>query len=780
MATEQVGGVEYYADVDVSGVLNGGKVINRTVDRAEKDFRKLDTQVNKTTKHVRTGLSRTSQSAGQAGIQLQQFVGQVQGGTSAMTALAQQGADLGIVLGAPLAGVVASLGAVLAGVLIPSLMDSKDEGQELEETMKRLNKAFSETEDGTYTLSERLRELAEVSEQAAMAEVAVAQSDARNAIKQATGAVDEQVGSFNGAISTLTKRFTPSLQEAVKELDNLGDVSRLENLDDPTLNTLVLKNLGNIAGASRNLQREFDITAQQSVEFVRALARVESEGSAESIQNLQNVVSGISQEYGFANEKVSEFIRGLQDVFESSRNAGEAIEQAERFLKNFNSEVDRTSESSRDATSQLTRLVDGIVRQANTVNMSERELAKWTAAQLGATESQLKNIDILYDYIEGKEKEAEADRKSSQEKQALVRKYESLTQKMREQYAVVVEGKDPFEVQIEQYRRLAQGAGKSADEIQRNIDKMREIKGEQEADKEREQVAGAAQGVGLTDLQALEQRYNQEREALLAAQEAGIQSKISYEERLTELQRQYSEERKRIVEGETQNAIINFDSLANRAAGAFASVAVGAQTGTEAVRGLAMSIAQEAIGALVRMAIQSTILRQQQTAQGVAQAASLTAAYAPAAAAASVATSGGAAAAGSAALAAAIPAMLGAFALGSGRLYGGNVAPGKLYPVTEDGRPEVLTQGNKQYLLPGSRGNVTSNRDMGGMMGGATVNIDIVNNAAGMVSVTPSSSERDGQTDIKFIIDAVRNDVLEGGSVYSAIKERTNAGTKTG
>ena len=38
--------------------------------------------------------------AGQAGIQIQQFVGQVQGGQSAMLALSQQGADLGIVLGA--------------------------------------------------------------------------------------------------------------------------------------------------------------------------------------------------------------------------------------------------------------------------------------------------------------------------------------------------------------------------------------------------------------------------------------------------------------------------------------------------------------------------------------------------------------------------------------------------------------------------------------------------------------------------------------------------------
>ena len=45
-----------------------------------------------------------SKKAGQAGIQFQQFIGQVQGGQSVFGALSAQAADLGIVLGAPLIG----------------------------------------------------------------------------------------------------------------------------------------------------------------------------------------------------------------------------------------------------------------------------------------------------------------------------------------------------------------------------------------------------------------------------------------------------------------------------------------------------------------------------------------------------------------------------------------------------------------------------------------------------------------------------------------------------
>ncbi|WP_396180161.1 hypothetical protein [Flavobacterium sp.] len=53
------------------------------------------------------------------------------------------------------------------------------------------------------------------------------------------------------------------------------------------------------------------------------------------------------------------------------------------------------------------------------------------------------------------------------------------------------------------------------------------------------------------------------------------------------------------------------------------------------------------------------------------------------------------------------------YSAGSGKLYGGPVQAGGMYPVTEDGRPEILKQGNRQYLLPGSRGGeVVSNRDM--------------------------------------------------------------------
>lgn len=96
------------------------------------------------------GLGR---NAGQAGIQIQQFVGQVQGGQSAMVALSQQGADLGIVLGAPLVGVIVSLGAVLAGTLIPQLFGSKDAASDAAIEFNFLSDSLSELTEQQKTFA---------------------------------------------------------------------------------------------------------------------------------------------------------------------------------------------------------------------------------------------------------------------------------------------------------------------------------------------------------------------------------------------------------------------------------------------------------------------------------------------------------------------------------------------------------------------------------------------------------------------------------------------------
>lgn len=165
-------------------------------------------------------------------------------------------------------------------------------------------------------------------------------------------------------------------------------------------------------------------------------------------------------------------------------------------------------------------------------------------------------------------------------------------------------------------------------------------------------------------------------------------------------------------------------------------VLAGTQSLGDALKSVARTIVSDLLRSIIRyyvgQAAAALLGTTKTTAANVAAAGALTAAYTPAAIAANIATAGGAAlsAAATAPIAAAATssAILGGSILGPGRLNGGPVSPGMIYPITEDGRPEILKQGGQQYLLPGSRGEVVSNRNMqrmGSGSGGDTVNFTL-------------------------------------------------------
>ena len=359
---------------------------------------------------------------------------------------------------------------------------------------------------------------------------------------------------------------------------------------------------------------------------------------------------------------------------------------------------------------------------------------------------------------------------------------EELPKNIEDAISNYIEAKNQAAEEAEFRKEIAAEQREALADIEKERDAahQQELKRLREQDAERKRLESAASGTsGLTSLQALQQRYEQEKQLLLDAQAAGIASKISYEERLTELSRQYGEQRSELLKKETDSATINFESLGNRAAGALASIAVGAQTGKDAIRGLSISIAQEAIGALIRLAVQSAAIKTAETTAGVTQAATLTAAYAPAAAAVSVATGGGAAISGATLALSAIGAITGALLLGGGRLYGGPVSPGKLYPITENGKPEILQQGSNSYLLPGSRGgNVVSNNDMQ-QMGGGSANITVEVNNYGNDKVQVERGQSGSGLGAQDVIRIIVGDIKNRGGVHSAITQTTTAGNKT-
>ncbi|MEG3075143.1 tape measure protein [Proteus mirabilis] len=164
------------------------------------------------------------------------------------------------------------------------------------------------------------------------------------------------------------------------------------------------------------------------------------------------------------------------------------------------------------------------------------------------------------------------------------------------------------------------------------------------------------------------------------------------------------------------------DALGQRSTNVLTGLLTQTQSINDAFRNVALTIVDQAVGALVQMGMQQVknmvteeALRKASNTKAIAEAtttgAAITNAMAPAAATTSIATMGSAATWGMAAMAAAIPAMI---ALAGARKNGGPVNAGSMYRVGEGGKPEIFKASNgNQYMIPGDNGRVISNRQMG-------------------------------------------------------------------
>lgn len=119
--------------------------LGATTDKTTAEITGLNTKLTETASGVKNAIGSTNEalgsfgrSAGQAGVQIQQFVGQVQGGVSPLVALSQQATDLGFVLGFPLLGAVVGIAAAIGGPLISSFIDATDKADEFKKKLEEL------------------------------------------------------------------------------------------------------------------------------------------------------------------------------------------------------------------------------------------------------------------------------------------------------------------------------------------------------------------------------------------------------------------------------------------------------------------------------------------------------------------------------------------------------------------------------------------------------------------------------------------------------------------
>ena len=161
---------------------------------------------------VAKNTGQVGRKAGMAGIQLEQFVGSVQGGQDAMRAFSFQATDMGIVLGAPLVGAAIGLGAALVSVLIPALSGGAEKVEDLIEKLTTLSETSLLTADQAEFLAGQ--------EKKSQTEKAKTIAKLEKEIKAKEKSIETDKASIEAAGKLLALRKGQSVAEEKSQLNN--------------------------------------------------------------------------------------------------------------------------------------------------------------------------------------------------------------------------------------------------------------------------------------------------------------------------------------------------------------------------------------------------------------------------------------------------------------------------------------------------------------------------------------------------------------------------------
>ncbi|HHJ1158426.1 TPA: tape measure protein [Proteus mirabilis] len=314
------------------------------------------------------------------------------------------------------------------------------------------------------------------------------------------------------------------------------------------------------------------------------------------------------------------------------------------------------------------------------------------------------------------------------------------------------------EIEAEYQQKIAEIKAKKVvspqDDLKGKADPVQQLKNEHERKlaliREFETEKGAITQRGLELMNAANTQYEQDR---MNAQ--------------WEIWRNQSQANQFLADG--------LDALGQRSTNVLTGLLTQTQSLNDAFRNVALTIVDQAVGALVQMGMQQvknmvteSAMRKASNAQAIADAtttgAAITNAMAPAAATTSIATMGSAATWGMAAMATAIPAMI---ALAGARKNGGPVNAGSMYRVGEGGKPEIFKASNgSQYMIPGDNGRVISNRQMGkGVNGVSMGDMHFTFQVQAPNGITQKEAQQIQQMVRGTVYDVLGNEMRSGGAL---------------
>ncbi|HCI6210507.1 TPA: tail protein (tape measure) [Klebsiella pneumoniae] len=346
---ENLGGVYIEIEADVAKLLTGQQQANKALDNigdnAQKtsgQFKKLDTQLNATSKVMSSGLKGSVQ---QAGYQIQDFIVQVQGGQSALVAFSQQGSQLAGAFGpgGAIVGALIALGTVVAGTLISSLNGGKSAMDALKDAAERMNDVISVSSQGIAALSDKYANLARVNVTAATLlrnQALIEYNQAISKIPKAIGEAADSVLSFGDkAISALAGGYA-SVEGFNDRLNSLNITtsdysSAMKQAYGAGMNfRATADSIGNTVGA---VASKLGISEEAAFGLTKQLADLSDNPSPQALQTLVLRINEIINSSKNAKPELIELYNKLADLSAGASNAAVNFEILKKSTDNLTS-----------------------------------------------------------------------------------------------------------------------------------------------------------------------------------------------------------------------------------------------------------------------------------------------------------------------------------------------------------------------------------------------------------------------------------------------------------
>ncbi|MHB6095315.1 tail protein (tape measure) [Klebsiella pneumoniae] len=344
---ENLGGVYIEIEADVAKLLTGQQQANKALDNigdnAQKtsgQFKKLDTQLNATSKVMSSGLKGSVQ---QAGYQIQDFIVQVQGGQSALVAFSQQGSQLAGAFGpgGAIVGALIALGTVVAGTLISSLNGGKSAMDALKDAAERMNDVISVSTQGIAALSDKYANLARVNATAAT----LLRNQAAIEYNQAISKIPKAIGDAADSFLSFGDKAISAFGGGYASIDGFND--RLKSLNITTddyksaMNqaygagqafSATANSIGNTVGA---VASRLGISEEAAFGLTKQLADLSDNPSPQALQTLALRIDDMISSSKNAKPELVELYNKIVDLSTGASQAAFNFEMLKKSTDNL-------------------------------------------------------------------------------------------------------------------------------------------------------------------------------------------------------------------------------------------------------------------------------------------------------------------------------------------------------------------------------------------------------------------------------------------------------------